>query len=107
MEARHEQRFRAQDVADAGDQALIEQRVADRPRCGASQAGKGGGAVEARVGQVRPQRGNRTMTSEIGVTHELGDRHVEGHRRPRRRVDPDAHRAFMALPALARPVEMP
>ena len=47
------------------------------------------------------------MAVEVGVAHELGDRHVEGHGHPRRRCRSGCASRVLALPALARPVEMP
>jgi len=53
MDSCHEQRFRAQDVADPGDQPLIEQGVTDRSRRGGGEPSERRAAVEARVGQIR------------------------------------------------------
>ena len=107
MEAADEQGLRAQHVADACHDALIEDHVADGPVAAGLDARPRMRAVETGVRQVRAQHGKRPVAVQVGLAHELGHRHVKGHRHPGVGVELDARRPLRPLPAFAWAIEMP
>ena len=107
VDAAFEQHLRLEHVADAGQCALIEQRVGDRHVAARLQAAHGFGGVEVRREQVGAEAGDRVARADVARGLELRVRHVEADRDEVRRPDEHAHLPRRPLPALARPVDVP
>ena len=95
------------DVPDAGDHALIEERLGDPPRLLASKPLDGRVDVERRREQVGPELPERRVPRHVACTDELRDGHVERDGRVGVGLEHDSHLRARAAPAFAGAVHVP
>jgi hypothetical protein len=117
IDPRDEENLGLEDVADAGDDALIQQGVADRVAASRAEPADDLQSIErlatwtwraARIGeQIRTERSHLPVTRQRPRRQQLGDRHVEADRDGVARADQHAHLARRPLPAGAGRIDVP
>ena len=107
MDALHEERLVTDDVTDARERALVEQRLTDGELLELLEVGDRNGDVEGRSEQVRAKRGHRLGAGQAHIGQELDGWAVEADRHRARRAEDHGGSTLGQAPRLASAVSVP